>query len=114
MTIFREILKFQESLEERTVGLDCLLVLDKADIPEDMEGLADRVVSVSSTIMKRLSGLQSIESIEAVGVMKIPTTFFNLVDHQEVTDCKLWFPSAHRILVLDGIQVSTYKSIVLY
>lgn len=38
--------------------------------------------------------------------MRIPSTFLNLEDNygQLVTDCRRWFPSANRILVLEGVQ----------
>ncbi|EXC31699.1 putative tRNA/rRNA methyltransferase YsgA [Morus notabilis] len=84
--------------------MDCLLVLDKAEIPEEIEGFPSRIVRVSSAVIKKLSGLQSTESTEAIGLMRIPSSFFNLVGSQQVADCERWFPVAHRILVLDGIQ----------
>lgn len=85
--------------------MDCLLVLDKAEIPEEIDGFPARVVRVSSAVMNKLSGLQSTESTEAIGLLRFPTSFFNLVDRQEAAGCERWFPVAHRILVLDGIQV---------
>ncbi|KAF4353447.1 hypothetical protein F8388_005049 [Cannabis sativa] len=103
-TPIREIYKFQESLHEKTVRMDCLLVLDKAEIPEEIGGFSARTVRVSNAVMKKLSGLQSTESIEVIGLMSIPTSFFNLDDQQQEAGCERWFPVAHRILVLDGIQ----------
>ncbi|XP_062100655.1 uncharacterized protein LOC133806574 isoform X2 [Humulus lupulus] len=103
-TPIREIYEFQESLQEKTVKMDCLLVLDKAEIPEEIGGFSGRIVRVSSAVMKKLSGLQSTESIEAIGLMSIPTSFLNLDDQQQEAGCERWFPVAHRILVLDGIQ----------
>lgn len=93
--------------------MDCLFVLDKAEIPEEIGAFSVRIVRVSSAVMKKLSGLQSTESIEAIGLMSIPTSFFNLVDDQEEADCERWFPVAHRILVLDGIQVIVAPSHVV-
>ncbi|GMN34033.1 hypothetical protein TIFTF001_004479 [Ficus carica] len=84
--------------------MDCLLVLNKAEIPEEIDGFPARVVRVSSAVMNKLSGLQSTESTEAIGLLRYPTSFFDLVDHQESARCERWFPVAHRILVLDGIQ----------
>ncbi|XP_062143647.1 uncharacterized protein LOC133851314 [Alnus glutinosa] len=103
-TPIREIYGFQESLHGKTLGMDCLLLLDKAEVPEGIDDLSVRIVRVSSMVMKKLSGVQSIESIEAIALMRIPTSFFNLDDDQEKADCQRWFPSPHRILVLDGIQ----------
>ena len=87
------------------MGMDCLLLLDKAKVPEEMDDLSVRIVRVSSMVMRKLSGVQSTESIEAIALMSIPTSFFNVVDDQEKADCQRWFASPHRILVLDGIQV---------
>lgn len=87
------------------MGMDCLLLLDKAEVPEGIDDLSVRIVRVSSMVMRKLSGVQSTESIEAIALMSIPTSFFNVVDGQEKADCQRWFTSPHRILVLDGIQV---------
>ncbi|XP_070031269.1 uncharacterized protein [Nicotiana tomentosiformis] len=54
--------------------------------------------------MKKLSGLQSIYSIEMIALMKIPSTFHSVDDEFLEEDCTRWFQNAHRILVLDGIQ----------
>ncbi|XP_057492095.1 uncharacterized protein LOC130777695 [Actinidia eriantha] len=102
-TPVREIYKFQESMQGRPATIKCLLLLDQAEFPEGLDDLPVRTVRVNSTVMKKLSGLQSIESIETISLMKIPLTFHNLDNWQEV-DCHRWFPSPHRILVLDGIQ----------
>ncbi|KAL7192626.1 hypothetical protein ACSBR2_024448 [Camellia fascicularis] len=103
-TPIREIYRFQESKQERPATIDCLLVLDKAKIPDGLDDRCIRIVRVSSMVMKKLSGLQSTESIEAIALMKIPSTFHNLDDNWQEADCHGWFPSPHRILVLDGIQ----------
>lgn len=103
-TPIREIYRFQESLQYKTVGMDCLLLLDKAEVPEWIDDPSVRIVRVSSMVMRKLSGVQSAESIEAIALMSIPTSFFNVVDGQEKADCQRWFASPHRILVLDGIQ----------
>lgn len=102
--ICREIYRFQDSSQLKTVSLVCLLLLDEAEIPEEINGFSVRIVRVSSAVMKKLSGLQSVDSIQAIAVMKIPPSFVNLNDDQK-EDCQSWFPSPHRILVLDGIQV---------
>ncbi|GMP32592.1 hypothetical protein CsSME_00006277 [Camellia sinensis var. sinensis] len=103
-TPIREIYRFQESKQERPTTIDCLLVLDKARIPDGLDDRCIRIVRVSSMVMKKLSGLQSTESVEAIALMKIPYTFHNLDDNWQEADCHGWFPSPHRILVLDGIQ----------
>ncbi|KAE8010495.1 hypothetical protein FH972_006863 [Carpinus fangiana] len=114
-TPIREIYRFQEPLHGKALGMDCLLLLDKAEVPEGIDDLSVRIVRVSSVVMKKLSGVQSIESIEAIALMRIPTSFFNLDGDQEKADCQRWFPSPHRILVLDGIQLilTTYPEWIL-
>ncbi|PKI61452.1 hypothetical protein CRG98_018135 [Punica granatum] len=54
--------------------------------------------------MNKLSGVESSESTEAAAVMRIPRTFHSIVDEQKDYEFRRWFPSLHRILVLDGIQ----------
>ncbi|XP_062119498.1 uncharacterized protein LOC133833933 isoform X1 [Humulus lupulus] len=105
LSVIREIYEFQESIQEKTVKMHCFLVLNKAEISGEIGGFSGRIVRVSSAVMKKLSGLQSTESIEAIGLMSIPTSFLNLDDQQQEAGCERWFPVAHRILVLDGIQV---------
>ncbi|KAL5988432.1 hypothetical protein ACLOJK_036196 [Asimina triloba] len=100
----REISRFQESQREGTSILDCLLLLDGADVPEGLHVPFTRIVRVSSVVMKKLSGLQSIDSTEAVALMRIPRSFCNLDSSDGIANCESWFPSRHRILALDGIQ----------
>lgn len=75
-TPIREIYNFNRSLQERTVRMDCLLLLDKVEVPEGLDNISTHTVRVSSVVMKKLSGVQSSESIEAIALMKIPTSFF--------------------------------------
>ncbi|XP_059641658.1 uncharacterized protein LOC132283676 isoform X2 [Cornus florida] len=103
-TPIREICRFQGSMQERRAVIDCLLLLDKAEIPEGLNDLPVRLVRVSAMVMKKLSGMQSTESIEAIALMRIPSSFRSLDDNQQDTDCRRWFPSPRRTLVLDGIQ----------
>lgn len=103
-TPIREIYNFDGSLQERTVRMDCLLLLDKVEVPEGLDNISTHTVRVSSMVMKKLSGVKSSESIEAIALMKIPASFFSIDVNQKEADCRSWFPSIHRILVLDGIQ----------
>lgn len=85
--------------------MDCLILPDdKAEIPNGLDKSTASIVRVSSIVMRKISGLQSTESIDAIALMKIPPSVFNLDGDQK--HCQKWFPSAHRILVLDGIQVT--------
>ncbi|XP_030548516.1 uncharacterized tRNA/rRNA methyltransferase slr1673 [Rhodamnia argentea] len=102
-TPIREICNFQ-SLKNKTAIIDCLLLLDKAQIPDDLEEHSVRLVRVSSLIMEKLSGVESAESIEAVALMRMPSTFYNVNHEADDRDCRRWFASPYRILVLDGIQ----------
>ncbi|XP_045833641.1 uncharacterized tRNA/rRNA methyltransferase YsgA isoform X1 [Trifolium pratense] len=101
-TPIREIYRFQESSQDKNITMDCLILPEKAEIPNGLDESTDSIVHVSSVVMRKLSGLESTDSIEAIALMKIPASFLNLDDNQK--HCKKWFPSAHRILVLDGIQ----------
>ncbi|KAK3021320.1 hypothetical protein RJ639_045828 [Escallonia herrerae] len=103
-TPIREIYRFQESVQANSSALDCLLVLDKAEVPEEFDNYPVRVVRASSPVMKKLSGVQSTESINTIALMRIPPTFLVIDDNQQEEDCRRWFPSPHRVLVLDGIQ----------
>ncbi|GKV25067.1 hypothetical protein SLEP1_g34564 [Rubroshorea leprosula] len=103
-TPIREIFRYQESLQEKTARIDCLLLLDKAEIPDGLDNYSNRIVRINTLIMKKLSGVQSTESIEAIALMRMPTTFLNLDVDQGELDCRSWFGSPHRVLVLDGIQ----------
>ncbi|KAF5791175.1 putative 23S rRNA (guanosine(2251)-2'-O)-methyltransferase [Helianthus annuus] len=102
-TPIREMFNFQESKDEKASRIDCLLLHENAEVPEDLVESGIRIVRVSSVVMKKLCGVQSTESIDAVSLVKIPSTFHNLDDDHHQGFSK-WFPSVFRILVLDGIQ----------
>ncbi|KAB2004858.1 hypothetical protein ERO13_D11G215700v2 [Gossypium hirsutum] len=102
-TPIREIYRYKESSQEKTV-IDYLLLLENAEIPEGLDTHSCHVVRIGSMVMKKLSGVQSAESIEAIALMRFPTSFLNLTVDQNKSDSQSWFPSTHRILVLDGIQ----------
>ncbi|CAH9106211.1 unnamed protein product [Cuscuta europaea] len=55
-------------------------------------------------VMKKLSGVQSVDSIKMIALFKIPSSFHNVGDEFTEDDCSKWFPFAHRVLVLDSIQ----------
>ncbi|KAK7386705.1 hypothetical protein VNO78_27040 [Psophocarpus tetragonolobus] len=101
-TPIREICRFRESLQDGSVLMDCLILPDKADIPDGLDKSTASIVRASSVVMRKLSGLQTTDSLDAIALIKIPASFSN-VDCDQKNFQKL-FPSAHRILVLDGIQ----------
>ncbi|XP_010446598.1 PREDICTED: uncharacterized protein LOC104729358 [Camelina sativa] len=101
----REVCSFQENKLGITTEIECLLLHEEAQIPQGLESLSIRTVRVSSLVMKKLSGVQSTESVEAIALMRIPSSFIDLKDDVDIVkDCSKWFPSAHRVLVLDSIQ----------
>ncbi|KAK1323254.1 hypothetical protein QJS10_CPA02g00153 [Acorus calamus] len=100
LTPIREFTRFRDAAAEEECEplIECLFVLDGSEALDD----AARVVRVSPTVMKKLSGLQTTESVEAAAaVVRIPKSFRNV---EETNDCSGWFRTLHRILVLDGIQ----------
>ncbi|CAN8328459.1 unnamed protein product [Cochlearia groenlandica] len=98
----REVCMFQVNKQGINTEIECLLLHEEAQIPHGLKSKSIRIVRVSSLVMKKLSGVQSIESVEAIALMRIPNSF---IDVKDITsDCNKWFPFAHRILVLDRIQ----------
>ncbi|XP_020528183.1 uncharacterized protein LOC105421292 [Amborella trichopoda] len=100
----RELSTFQETKDAGAI-IDCLLILDGVEIPKELDDPFIRVVRVSPLVMKKLAGLQSMDSIEAIGVMRIPYSFCDMENLDRETDVWSWSTVPHRILVLDGIQV---------
>lgn len=108
MTItYREIHEFYKLNQELQSPIECLFLLDKGEIPEELCDIPGERVYVSSLVMKKLAGVQSMESIEVIALMTMPKSFVNLSDNHQEMDCMKWFncSNAHRILVLEGIQV---------
>ncbi|KAJ4964363.1 hypothetical protein NE237_024302 [Protea cynaroides] len=102
-TPIREIYRFQDSIQGATT-MDCLLLLDGAEVPKELYNTPIRTVYVSPMVMKKLSGVQSADSIKAAALMRIPPSFRDMNGKQRDASCRSWFPSPHRVLVLDGIQ----------
>ncbi|URE00359.1 SpoU rRNA Methylase family [Musa troglodytarum] len=102
LTPILEICRFQQLKGDDDSMVDCLLLLDGADTLRGFHHFSAPVVHVSPIVMKKVSGMQSIDSIEAIALMRLPGTFLNLEENDEI--CQRWFPSSHRLLVLDGIQ----------
>ncbi|PIN05861.1 SpoU rRNA Methylase family protein [Handroanthus impetiginosus] len=102
-TPIREIYSFHKTLLKRPI-IEYLLVLDNYHIPEEIYDPAIRIVRVSSAVIRKISGVQSIDSVEVVALVRIPSTFHVVSNNIHEEDCCTWFPFPHRILVLDGIQ----------
>ncbi|XP_027179881.1 uncharacterized protein LOC113778619 isoform X3 [Coffea eugenioides] len=103
-TPIRELYRFQNKIEDGLAAIECLLVLDNTNVPEYLNNQLIRHVNVSSLVMKKLSGLQSTDSIDMVALIRIPSTFHSIGRYLKEEDCQKWFPSPYRILVLDGVQ----------
>ncbi|XP_043712125.1 uncharacterized tRNA/rRNA methyltransferase slr1673 [Telopea speciosissima] len=102
-TPISEIYRFQDSIQGATT-MDCLLLLDGTEVPKELCNSSIRIVYVSPMVMKKLSGVQSIDSIKAAALLRLPPSFHDIDDKQIEENCRRWFPSPHRVLVLDGIQ----------
>jgi TrmH family RNA methyltransferase len=87
-------------------SIDCLLLLDGVEIPDELHELSGDVVYVSATVMKKISGMRSVDSTEAIAVMHMPKHFCDLNGDEGGAGLDgLFHQSPNRILVLDGIQV---------
>ncbi|KQK13752.1 uncharacterized protein LOC100826405 isoform X3 [Brachypodium distachyon] len=85
-------------------AIDCLLLLDGLAVPEELHELCGDVVYVSATVMKKISGMQSVDSTEAIAVMHMPKYFCDLNGDDGGAALDGLLHSPRRILVLDGIQ----------
>ncbi|KAL0291180.1 UNVERIFIED_CONTAM: putative tRNA/rRNA methyltransferase YsgA [Sesamum angustifolium] len=75
-TPIREIYNFHKAWSNRPI-IECLFVLDNCRMPEEIDDKAVRVVHVNLEVIRKISGVQSVDSVEVIAL---------------------------RILVLDGIQ----------
>ncbi|OEL37166.1 hypothetical protein BAE44_0001816 [Dichanthelium oligosanthes] len=85
-------------------AIDYLLLLDGVEVPEELHGFSGDVVHVSAAVMKKVSGMQSVDSTEAIAVMHMPRHFRDLGSHEDGDALDGMFNHPKRILVLDGIQ----------
>ncbi|KAJ6840040.1 spoU rRNA Methylase family protein [Iris pallida] len=104
LTPIMEICQYQDFKVDEPPMVDCLLLLDGTEIPEVFNDSYSSVVHVSPNVMKKLSGMQSVESTEGIAILRLPSSFYDMNVNQEEGVYGNWFPSPHRILVLDGIQ----------
>uniref|UniRef100_A0A0D9VXK2 tRNA/rRNA methyltransferase SpoU type domain-containing protein n=1 Tax=Leersia perrieri TaxID=77586 RepID=A0A0D9VXK2_9ORYZ len=84
--------------------IENLLLLDNVEVPEELYEFSGNVVYVSSAVMKKVSGMQSVDSTEAIAVIHMPKYFCDRDSDQGGAVLDELFSSAKRILVLDGIQ----------
>ncbi|KAL7143875.1 hypothetical protein ABFS83_08G220700 [Erythranthe nasuta] len=97
--ISREICSFHKAVSDRPI-IECLFVLDSYLIPVEIDDNDVRVIHVNSEVIKKLSGVQSVDSVELIALVRIPSTFHIATDK----GFGGLFSLPHRILVLDGIQ----------
>lgn len=105
--LLREISEFLLAKEAKAV-LDYLFIQDGADVPEGLVWPSRRIVRVSPLVMQKLAGVESIEATEAIGVIKLPKSFWNMDSMAMQSSFERWCSLPHRLLVLDGIQVSCH------
>lgn len=86
-------------------AIDHLLLLDGAEVPEVLREFSGDMVFVSDAVMKKVSGMQSVDSTEAIAVMHMPRHFRDLGSREDGDALHGLFNHPKRILVLDGIQV---------
>ncbi|KAL0350197.1 UNVERIFIED_CONTAM: putative tRNA/rRNA methyltransferase YsgA [Sesamum radiatum] len=102
-TPIREIYNFHKAWSSRPI-IECLFVLDNCRIPEEIDDKAVRVVHVNLEVIRKISGVQSVDSVEVIALVRIPSTFHIVSNNLQEEDCHTFFSFPQRILVLDGIQ----------
>ncbi|KAK6125866.1 hypothetical protein DH2020_040392 [Rehmannia glutinosa] len=102
-TPIREIYSFHKAASDRPT-IECLFVLDNCCIPEEINVNDVRVVHVNSEVIRKVSGVQSVDSVEVIALVRIPSTFHIVSNSLHEEDCRSLFSFPHRILVLDRIQ----------
>ncbi|KAJ1294135.1 hypothetical protein BS78_01G122600 [Paspalum vaginatum] len=85
-------------------AIDYLLLLEGLEVPEELREFTGDVVYVSAAVMKKVSGMQSVDSTEAIAVMHMPKHFRDIGSEECGDDLLGPFNYPKRILVLDGIQ----------
>ncbi|KAL8472254.1 hypothetical protein ACS0TY_028837 [Phlomoides rotata] len=102
-TPIREIYSFHKAVSEKPI-IQCLFVLDNCCIPEEINDEAIHVVQVNLEVIRKISGVQSVDCVEVIALVRIPSTFQILSSSLRDEDCRTLFSFPHRLLVLDGIQ----------
>ncbi|PKA64761.1 hypothetical protein AXF42_Ash016792 [Apostasia shenzhenica] len=99
-----EICRFQELKGGEPSIVECLLLPDGTERSEIFNFSSTSVVHVSHHVMKKISGVKSVESLEAIAIMKIPKSFCEMPMEYKDVVYPSWFPFPSRLIVLDGIQ----------
>ncbi|XP_057825476.1 uncharacterized protein LOC131037370 isoform X2 [Cryptomeria japonica] len=102
-TPLREISEFLQAKEAKQV-VDYLFIQDGADVPAGLVESSRRIVRVSPLVMQKLAGVETIEATEAIGVIKLPKSFWHMDSIAIQSSFQRWCSLPHRLLVLDGIQ----------
>ncbi|KAK8961628.1 hypothetical protein KSP40_PGU003277 [Platanthera guangdongensis] len=104
LTPIMEVCRFWQLNSGELSNIECLLLLDGMEIPEMLNLPSISIVHVSLHVIKKLSGVQSVDSTEAVALIKIPRSFYDMLGEHKEEIYPSWFPLPNRLLVLDGIQ----------
>ncbi|KAK8942459.1 hypothetical protein KSP39_PZI008810 [Platanthera zijinensis] len=104
LTPIMEVCRFWQLNSGELSNIECLLLLDGMEIPEMLNLPSISIVHVSPHVIKKLSGVQSVDSTEAVALIKIPRSFYDMLGEHKEEIYPSWFPLPNRLLVLDGIQ----------
>ncbi|XP_049932897.1 uncharacterized protein LOC126409933 [Nymphaea colorata] len=104
LTPIREIFMFHGIKNKERDILDCLLLLDDAGIPTEFVEAFDRLVNLSAGVMRKIAGVQSMESTKAAAFLRIPTSFCDIHNNEGGSAFQMLFPTLNRLVVLDGIQ----------
>jgi RNA methyltransferase, TrmH family len=105
ITNFREICKFQREENRSFYIVEQLLVLEGTSIPKELKNICVTVVHVTANVLKKISGMQSVDSTEVIAIMKMPKNFCDLDINGSDAVFHSLLPSPSRLLVFDGIQV---------
>ncbi|KAJ3687092.1 hypothetical protein LUZ61_016256 [Rhynchospora tenuis] len=104
LTPILEICKFQREEKGSFSIIGQLIVLDGTSIPDELSSICVSVVHVSANVLKKISGMQSIDSTEVIAIMRMPQSFCDLEMNGSEAMFHSLLPSPYRLLVLDGIQ----------
>ena len=71
----------------------------------DLRSWAERIVIVTEPVLRKVAGVDSTQGLQGVGLLTLPPSFRNLEGGGDIA--VNWVSSPRRVLVLDGIQVSS-------